>query len=317
MSANPSQVRSQTPSIKDRARTNDINRLARQRARPALHRVHDLNSKVCSSQTESFTVQLGNLHKEFVNSVEKSGTLANEIANYGHRFEQRITPLCKNSNPTPEEIVEIEKSLKTFLAEAEKFTHSTNTLIEELDVLKNTFGVFTGTFLSWAEKNEGQYTAESEKIQRKIDSAQERLGNYNSVPPLVLMKIKMPFGLPFFDNNEQKMEAMKRSCRNEIEDESKKLRTANDIVESIEQVRDGLTNLQDGHLAKFKQNIATIVVFWRMVHNDALLIRSWLEDGAKDTDMPEYMRTSVEGAMNIYKGMSIYLRGYANGIRNI
>ncbi|CAA7262780.1 unnamed protein product [Cyclocybe aegerita] len=245
-----------------------------------------LNSKVRSSQTESFAVQLGKLHGEFINSVQKSGKLADEIADYGHRFENRIVPLCNNLNPTPKEI------------EAEKFTHSTNILIEELDRLKNTFGVFTGGFLSWAETNEDQYSAESEKIQRKIDSAQERLENYLSVPPVVLMKIKMPFGFPFLDN-EQKMEAMKRSCRDEIEDESKKLRTVNDIIDSIQQVRDGLTNLQNGHLAKFKQNITAIVVFWRMVHNDALLIGSWIEDSAKDTDMPEYMRTSVEGAVNI------------------
>ncbi|KAH9838006.1 uncharacterized protein C8Q71DRAFT_755542 [Rhodofomes roseus] len=50
---------------------------------------------------------------------------------------------------------------------------------------------------------------------------------------------------------------------------------------------------------------------WQAVSNDALEIELWLKDGAKDADIPEYMKLSLDHAVAVYADMAVALRAYA------
>ncbi|KAF5857399.1 hypothetical protein ETB97_005891 [Aspergillus alliaceus] len=50
---------------------------------------------------------------------------------------------------------------------------------------------------------------------------------------------------------------------------------------------------------------------------DARQIEDWLQEGAGDAEQPEYMKISLEKGIKNYWTMSKYLRGYAQGIRNM
>ncbi|KAJ3506884.1 hypothetical protein NLJ89_g6616 [Agrocybe chaxingu] len=90
-----------------------------------------------------------------------------------------------------------------------------------------------------------------------------------------------------------------------------------DKIGNIRKARERLNKIGEGDLAKFNANISVLSGFWQCAKNDAIEVKEWLEGGAKDADIPEYMMVSLDGSIRVYEKMAAYLRAYADGVQSV
>ncbi|CAA7262802.1 unnamed protein product [Cyclocybe aegerita] len=287
-----------------------------------------------------FTPRLKDIHDSFRRTLHKSTDLAVVIAAYGLRFEKVIIPMCQDPRLTTKQR---EDKLGQFIKDAEKFKEKSEAMNKEFEDLKGTFGVFVGSFNHWSSDKEEQLSKELTEAKAQLEKVKQELkrledfmkqmfqggmfsGGWTNLMeifaivlstgafPTILFSLGMLFGpgigamgLRMAIENRKKKVDEKQAVVNHLEDK----------IGNIRKARERLNKIGEGDLAKFNANISVLSGFWQCAKNDAIEVREWLEGGAKDADIPEYMMVSLDGSIRVYERMAAYLRAYADGVQSV
>ncbi|KAH8112481.1 hypothetical protein DFH11DRAFT_1545834 [Phellopilus nigrolimitatus] len=274
------------------------------------------------------------LNQEFLRIVRDSGDLAVKIANYGLRFDSEIIPICTDEKYT---VAQRKEKLEKFIKDADTFSEKAGVLERSFSDLKFDFATFTGSFGGWAFDKEGADTKELEQARKDLETLRKELSELKialfavggaaaaSLPVTgILALLSGPFapfviigGLIFAGLSTSSVVGLAVAITSKKEQVEAKQARIDALVQSINDIkatREKLELLGTENLKLFNQNVSVMALLWTSAHNDALEIKTWLEDGAEDVDMPEYMLRSVNDAVDIYKTMAGYLRQYADGI---
>ncbi|KAI0774069.1 hypothetical protein C8Q74DRAFT_1268039 [Fomes fomentarius] len=102
-----------------------------------------------------------------------------------------------------------------------------------------------------------------------------------------------------------------------LNDKRQKEYEVQDLQNEIGKIKAARTQLEEkgqADLLIFTTNITAISKIWVDVHDDAQLIRTWLSEGAKAANAPEYMKAALDKGVKVYSNMAQYLKNYANGV---
>ncbi|KAH8112493.1 hypothetical protein DFH11DRAFT_1785972 [Phellopilus nigrolimitatus] len=296
-----------------------------------------IDAKNIPPKEGAFVPRFKIINQEFLQVMRDSKDLAVKISVYGLRFDSVIIPICKDQSLTTEQR---KAKLDEFINDANIFTEETATMEERFDNLKNNFATFSSSFGVWASDKEGADTERLEQARKELDQLKEELSRLKaaliaigsiaaaSLPVTgVLTYLSGPFamfvflgGLIFAGLSTVTVLGLAIAYAAKADQVEAKQELIDALVQSINNIkatREKLGLLGTENLTLFNQNISAIALLWKTAHNDALEIKKWLENGAEDADMPEYMLLSVNEAVSIYKTMAGYLRDYADGITSV
>ncbi|KAH8112479.1 hypothetical protein DFH11DRAFT_1728648 [Phellopilus nigrolimitatus] len=285
----------------------------------------------------AFVPRFRTLNQMFRQIVHDSKDLAVKIAVYGLRFDSVIIPICKDTSLTIEKRKE---KIGEFIKDADTFSDKAAAMEKSLNNLKSDFAVFIGSFSGWASDKEGADTKELEQARKDLDELRNELSKLRvalfavggvaaaSLPVTgILALLSGPFapiviigGLIFAGVSTSSVVGLAiaiDSKKKQVEAKQARIDALVQSINDIKATREKLELLGTENLKLFNQNVSVMTLLWTSAHNDALEIKTWLEGGAKDADMPEYMLISVNEAVSIYKTMADYLRQYADGIASI
>ncbi|KAH8112478.1 hypothetical protein DFH11DRAFT_1879238 [Phellopilus nigrolimitatus] len=296
-----------------------------------------IDAKNIPPKEGAFVPRFRILNQEFRQIVHLSKDLAIKISVYGLRFDSVIIPICKDKSLSTEQRKE---KLVEFINDADSFRGEVGTIEKNFSNLKTNFATFLSSFGSWASDKEGADTEELKQARKDLDQLRMEVSELRaallavgslaatSLPvTAILAYLSWPFaefvilgGLIFAGLSTVTVLGLAISYSSKVGQVEAKQARIDSLVQSINDIkttREKLRLLGTENLPLFNHNISVLALLWTSAHNDANAIKKWLESGAKDADMPEYMLISVNEAVSIYKTMAGYLRQYADGIASV
>ncbi|KAJ3506881.1 hypothetical protein NLJ89_g6615 [Agrocybe chaxingu] len=282
-----------------------------------------------------FVPRLKVVHDKYRTILNKSTDLAVIIATYGLRFETIIIPICND----PSLSVDKKKAkLDEFIIDATRFSESSKATEEEFKLLKADFVAFVELFVNWATVREAEQEKRLENAKLELANLKADLKNLEDavtgltifatvglpviglfglcLGPLGMAIMLGVIGVSFLLSWTSifVLGFIIKNKHNKIQDKQKEIANIESSIQKLRSIREQLTKAETGDLAAFNRNINVLSAVWSTAHKDALTIREWLENGAKDADMPEYLNIAANEAVSVYKSMAFYLRQYADGV---
>ncbi|KAH8112506.1 hypothetical protein DFH11DRAFT_1608113, partial [Phellopilus nigrolimitatus] len=298
-----------------------------------------IDAKNMPSKEGAFVPRFELLNQDYHQIVHRSRDLAVEISVYGQQFDMIIVPICNDKSLTTK--LRVAKVTK-FIKDADTFSKASDVIKDRLDKLKVDFIKFTSSFGSWASGKEGADTKELDQARKDLEKLKNNISVIGGVinvagwltggSLLVTGIFSLMTGpiVPFLIIGGMTVAAIgdvtclglliaDKFKKEQVSTKQAKIDALVQSINNIKATREKLERLGTDDLELFINNISIIAFLWERVHNDALEIKKWLERGAEDADMPmpEYMLTSVNESVRIYKTMAGYLRQYADGIASV
>ncbi|KAH8112484.1 hypothetical protein DFH11DRAFT_1728656 [Phellopilus nigrolimitatus] len=302
-----------------------------------LRMLASIDAKYTSPKEGAFVPRFERLNQAFRQVVYNSTDLVTDISAYASRFDMIIIPLSYDNALTVEQR---KAKIGQFIKDAETFSEKSYAMHNRLSKLKDDFAVFVGSFSGWAVDKEGADTDALKQARAELTVLKNELSNLKtalhvfgaaaavSLPvagllalmPTAYVTLIIIGGLVIAGLSTATVVGLAIAITaKEGEIESKQTRI-NDLVAAINEIkttREKLQRLGSDDLTLFNKNITILSMLWTSAHVDAQRIEKWLEDGAKDADLPRYMKISINDAANAYKTMSVYLTDYAKGITTV
>ncbi|KAK2026542.1 hypothetical protein LX32DRAFT_701272 [Colletotrichum zoysiae] len=247
-------------------------------------------------------------------------------------FDTVIVPFA--SGPTYP--VEKKKDkIAEFIKEAEDLETKAAGIHKDFSDFLTELTTYTSRFDVWASKKEGDLTGQIKRLNDEIADLQKELAKLATamfavggvagvaLPALAVgaacagpfAPLVIGIGIFFALGTVGSITGMafrSSAIKKEIEAKETEKKNLNTQLQAIQQSRSELKAL-GVTLANDVANVVGVInTAWKYCQDDAVEIKKWLESGAKDTDIPEYMALELGKADGIYSVVGKYLKKYAD-----
>ncbi|KAI0774070.1 hypothetical protein C8Q74DRAFT_806184 [Fomes fomentarius] len=267
--------------------------------------------------------------------VSQSHELAINIAQYAESFDKIVVKFCADESLTVERRKE---KINQFIDKGEAIKNDAKDMGDKFTGLIDTFTAFVSSFKTWAVQREEADGEKIKEIFKDIEEIDKKIHDIDvamiaigaalaaTLPATGILAALFPPAAPWIMGigcaiagveiaSLTGLAIAKNILLNEKRQKESHITDLQDEITKIKATRTQLEERGQTDLMTFSTNIKAIAQVWTNVQNDALLIKEWLEDGAKDADAPEYMQDSLEKGVKVYARMGQYLEDYANGVK--
>ncbi|TFY60838.1 hypothetical protein EVJ58_g4896 [Rhodofomes roseus] len=295
-----------------------------------------LTAKLISLQdTEDFVKEFGGIKGDYRVVVSDSHDLAISIAQYAESFDDVVVKFCADDRLTVERRKE---KIDEFIKKSEGIHKDAKAMEDRFTKLTDRFSVFVGSFSTWAKAREEADQEKIKQLLKEIGDIDEQLSKIQTaiyaisaalavtLPVTGILAVVflpaapwiMGIGCVIAGVELGSLTGLLIAQNILLNDKRTKENQIKDLQDEISKIKAARTQLEEegqADLLIFTSNIKAIAGIWNNVKNNATEIKKWLEDGAKDADVPEYMKLSLEKAVKVYSTMAQYLKNYANGVK--